>query len=218
MFLDNVKAFIFDMDGVLLDTESLCKKCWRRAADDYGLCDVDTVFEKCVGQARQDTFNTLQAFFSLQKTDFNAEEFYLHAVDYFIEHENTYGLPLMKGAGECLKRLSDAGFTLALASSTRTETVRRQLERAGLLVYFKTLTCGDCVVHSKPDPEIYIKAVESIGLKAEDCCAVEDSPNGVRSAYGAGLKVLMVPDLIKPSEEIKNLCTKIINSLDELCP
>ncbi len=215
MVFDGGKACVFDMDGVLLDTESLCKKCWRRAARDFCLKDIDEVFYKCVGQARQDTFKTLQDFFIRQKSDFDARTFYLYAVEFFKKEEALHGIPLKKGARECLERLSSEGVTLALASSTRTEVVKRQLNDAGLLKFFKTITCGDSVLHSKPDPEIYLKACASIAMKAEDCYAVEDSINGVRSAYSAGLKVIMVPDLIEPDEETVKLCKAVIPSLDE---
>lgn len=124
----------------------------------------------------------------------------------------------MKGAEECLKRLSEKGCILALASSTRRTSVERQLTRAGLIKYFKTLTCGDSVKHSKPDPEIYTKACASVGVLPQDCAAVEDSPNGVISAYRAGLKVIMVPDQIQPTDEIKKMCTAVLTSLDELEP
>ncbi len=216
--IENVKAFIFDMDGVLLDTESLCKKCWRLAAQERGLKDVDSVYYKCVGQASQDTLRTLQSFFEKQDKNFVAEEWYEYAKTFFYKVEESQGLEKMKGAEECLIRLSKKGYILALASSTRRTSVERQLARAGLIKYFKTLTCGDSVKHSKPDPEIYTNACASIGLLPQNCVAVEDSPNGVISAYNAGLKVVMIPDQIQPTDEIKKMCTKVLKSLDELEP
>ncbi len=215
---ENVKTFIFDMDGVLLDTESLCKKCWRLAAEERGLKNVDEVYYKCVGQASQDTLRNLQDFFEKQDKNFVAEEWYEYAKSFFYKVEESQGLEKMKGAEECLKRLSEKGCVLALASSTRRTSVERQLTRAGLIKYFKTLTCGDSVKHSKPDPEIYTKACASVGVLPQDCAAVEDSPNGVISAYRAGLKVIMVPDQIQPTDEIKKMCTAVLTSLDELEP
>lgn len=215
---ENIKTFIFDMDGVLLDTESLCKKCWRLAAEERGLKNVDEVYYKCVGQASQDTLRNLQDFFENQDKNFVAEEWYEYAKSFFFKVEESQGLEKMKGAEECLKRLSEKGCVLALASSTRRTSVERQLTRAGLIKYFKTLTCGDSVKHSKPDPEIYTKACASVGVLPQDCAAVEDSPNGVISAYRAGLKVIMIPDQIQPTDEIKKMCTAVLTSLDELEP
>lgn len=210
------KAFIFDMDGVLLDTESLCKKCWRIAARDWGLEDVDSVYYECVGQASQDTLRILQDFFVKQKADFVALDWYNYAKSFFYKIEKAGGLKKMKGAQECLERLLEKGYILALASSTRRSTVLRQLSAAGLAKYFRTFTCGDSVAHSKPDPEIYIKACASVGLPPAFCAAVEDSPNGVRSAFSAGMKVAMVPDQIEPDDEIRGMCIRIAASLDEI--
>lgn len=213
---DGISAFIFDMDGVLLDTESLCKKCWRLAAEEWKLKNVDEVYYQCVGQATQDTLFTLQNFFEKQNKNFNAREWYDCARNFFRKTEESEGIELMPGAKNCLERLKTKGFVLALASSTRRQTVERQLSRSGLIDYFKTLTCGDSVEHSKPDPEIYLKACASVGINPKNCVAVEDSPNGVLSAYNAGLKVVLVPDQIKPDEKIKSLCAKILNSLEEI--
>ncbi len=214
--LKGIKAFIFDMDGVLLDTESLCKKCWRIAARDWGLEGVDRVYYQCVGQASQDTLRILQDYFGRQKEGFSALEWYNYAKSFFYEIENKGGLKKMKGAEECLKRLSSKGYVLALASSTRRATVVRQLSASGLIKYFRTITCGDSVAHSKPDPEIYVKACASIGIAADSCIAVEDSPNGVKSAYSAGMRVIMVPDQIQPADEIRRMCVRVAASLDEI--
>lgn len=213
-----VKGIIFDMDGVLLDTESLCKRIWRIVAENWGLKDPDPVYYKCVGQAVQDTLVLLQSYFEQQQKDFNARKWYDDTVELFHEVEQKEGLPKMKGADDCLSRLSKTNLLIAIASSTRTPTVKRQLTAAGIYDYFKTFTCGDTVEHSKPHPEIYLKACQSLGLKPEECVAVEDSPNGIRSAYSAGLKTIMIPDQIQPDKEILKMCSCVLKSLDELEP
>ena len=105
---------------------------------------------------------------------------------------------------------------LAVASSTRWESVQRQLKNAGIFDYFETITTGDKVLHSKPAPDIYLKSLDSLSLSAADCIAVEDSPNGVRAAVAAGIKCVMVPDQIQPDGEMKKSAWKIIKSLNEL--
>ena len=90
------------------------------------------------------------------------------------------------------------------------------MKNAGLIDFFESLTTGDMVSHSKPEPEIYLKAAESIGAEASSCIAVEDSPNGVKSAYAAGMKVIMVPDKIQPDGDLKKLCWKICKNLEEV--
>lgn len=212
----NITTVIFDMDGVLLDTEKVCKKGWILASQKMELKNIEEVFFKCVGQARQDTLKTLSDFFLPQKSDFSSEEFYSYAGEYFYEIEKTEGLPKKPFVDECLSFLKKNNFTLAVASSTRSQNVHRQLKAAGIFDYFKTITCGDSVIHSKPAPDIYLKSMESLNVKAENCLAVEDSPNGIKSGIAAGLKMIMVPDLILPDENIKKLCYKIEPSLKEL--
>ena len=122
----------------------------------------------------------------------------------------------MPYAREILEYLTQRGYTLALASSTRTDTVTRELNQAGLFHFFKTVTCGDMVTHSKPDPEIYRKACDSIGISPDRCAAVEDSPNGILSAYAAGLSPVMVVDQIEPTQELLPKIHRVCRSLSEL--
>ena len=117
---------------------------------------------------------------------------------------------------ECLESLKKKRLRLAVASSTRWESVQRQLKNAGIFDYFETITTGDKVLHSKPAPDIYLKSLDSLSLSAADCIAVEDSPNGVRAAVAAGIRCVMVPDQIQPDSEMQKSAWKIIKSLNEL--
>ncbi len=208
-----VKAVIFDMDGVLLDTESICFICWERAARELGIDGISCVYKKCVGTNVSDTLQILKNAYG---SDFNAEKFYARTSELFHVVEAEKGIEKMPYAAECLQSLKRAGYRLALASSTREVTVRRQLKEAGLLDFFETVTCGDSVKHSKPEPDIYIKACQSLNLLPEDCVAVEDSFNGVRSAVRAGMKCVMIPDQLEPTEEIKKLASTVLHDLSEL--
>mgnify|MGYP002624372532 CR=1 FL=1 len=205
-----IKAVIFDMDGVLLDTESLCFECWRRAGNERGLDDADEAYRLCIGSNTNDTMDILHKRYG---SAFDAWGFYARTGELFHIVEAEQGLALMPYVTECLTALKEAGYRLAVASSTRSEAVHRQLSAAGIIGYFETITCGDTVKHSKPAPDIYLKACESLHLAPEDCLAVEDSPNGVRSASVAGLRCVMVPDQIQPSEEIRALAWKVVEDV-----
>ena len=208
-----VEALVFDMDGVLLDTESLCFICWERSAAERGIEGIRDVYKKCVGTNVSDTMAILKASYG---PDLDAQGFYDRACDLFHVVEAEQGIALMPYAARTLSDLQAAGYRLALASSTREATVRRQLGNAGLLDFFETLTCGDNVVHSKPAPDIYLAACSSLGLPPAVCVAVEDSFNGVRSAVAAGMRCVMVPDQLQPSEEIKKLASVVLHDLSEL--
>ena len=207
-----VKTVIFDMDGVILDTERICLETWKLAGREYNLDNAEQVYRICVGMNKADTLSVLENRYGC---GFNAENFMRRTSELFCVIEKEHGIPLMPGVLEALNYLKPK-YRLALASSTRKAVVSKQLTDAGVIEYFEALTCGDEVAHSKPDPEIYIRACKSVDTPVENCVAVEDSPNGIKSAYSAGLKTIMVPDMIQPPEELMPLIWKILPSLKEI--
>lgn len=209
---NKIKAVIFDMDGVLLDTESVCAVTWQKAATELSLPDIKKAFEACMGQNVTDTVTTLQNCYG---SSFNAKAFLERTSELFHIVESQEGLSLMKGTIACLDALKSR-YTLALASSTRRATVQRQLTVAKIIDYFSVLTFGDDVTHSKPDGEIYSITAKKLNLPPSECLAIEDSPNGVLSAHVAGLHCVMVPDRISPTNAIRALCDAVIPSLDVL--
>ena len=126
------------------------------------------------------------------------------------------GLPEKPGVHEILEYLKENRIPTALASSTRRTAVMEHLDRAGITSYFQKIICGDMVEHGKPAPDIYLKACEELGAAPGQALAVEDSFNGIRSAYAAGLYTVMVPDQLPPTEEILALVDKKCDSLTEL--
>ena len=210
--MENIKAIIFDMDGVILDSESISDITWRKAAEEKGLSVNDEILNACRGSNKNDTIQTLKKYYG---SNFDSEAFLERTSELFHEIEEKDGIPLLPYAKEILEYLKPR-YRLALASSTRGPTVERQLMAAGVIDFFETRTTGEMVEHSKPNPEIYLMACKSIGMNPEDCAAVEDSLNGIRSAYAAGLKPVMVIDKVQPTEEIRKMCCNIFDSLDGL--
>ena len=207
------RAVIFDMDGVLLDTESVCFECWKRAGEEWGLDDAEDAYRLCVGTNLNDTMAILHGRYG---TDFDAQKFHARTGELFHVVEAEKGLALMPFVRECLDSLKARGYRLSVASSTRSEAVHRQLRAANIIEYFETITCGDTVEHSKPAPDIYLKACESLCLPPADCIAVEDSPNGVRAAQAAGMKCVMIPDQVQPTKEIRALAWRVAKNLGEM--
>jgi len=198
-----MRAVIFDMDGVLFDTERLCADCWFEIAGEMGLPTepVGRAIYACVGLNLNDTRSVVA---DILGADFPYEDYRLRVSARMTQRMERDGIPVKPGVKEVLRFLKDSGYRIAIASSSRQETVRHHLEKAGIALFFETITSGDMVEHSKPLPDIYLKACESVGLAPQECYAVEDSPNGVRSAHSAGMQVIMVPDLIQPDEEIRS--------------
>lgn len=210
--MKDINAIIFDMDGVILDSESICDKTWKIAAKEFKIGDISESVNICRGRNKNDSITILKEYYG---QSFEAEKFLSRTSELFHEIENSGELKLMPYAKEILEYLKPK-YKIALASSTKKESVYRQLKNLKVFDYFETLTTGDMVIHSKPDPEIYKIACDSIKTKPENCIAIEDSPNGIKSAASAGLKTIMIPDRIKPTEEIKPFCWKILSSLKNL--
>lgn len=207
------KAIVFDMDGVIFDSERLVLECWKEIAQIKGMKDMDEVFRKCIGT---NSLKTKEILLEHYGVDFPFEAFRKEASILFHSRYNNGRLPMKIGIKELLIYLKEQGIQIGLASSTRYEVVRQELQDAGILSYFQSLTCGDMVKQSKPEPEIFLKACESLLVKPEEAIAIEDSFNGIRSAYRAGMFPIMVPDMIVPNEEMKQLAGEIFLSLVEV--
>lgn len=212
-----VKAVVFDMDGVLLDTESMSDRNWFEAATEMGIshADIAEALEACRGSNSHHIEDELNRRFGAVP-GFTGAKFLQRTGELFHELEVNEGIPLMKGAAEILAYLKEKGYPLALASSTKGDTVKRQLKNAGLLHFFDAIVTGDMVFKSKPDPEIYLTACSKLGVPPEECAGIEDSLNGVRSTAAAGMFAVMVPDKVQPTEEIKPLLYKLCANLLEL--
>lgn len=204
------KTIVFDMDGVLFDTELICMKAWTAVAEKNGLPGMEEIFPKCIGgNADLSRRIVLEAY----GEDFDYAHFRRQASDEFWDYIKKNGLPVKPGAEEILRWLRENGWAIGLASSTKKSSVLSLLEQAGLLDFFAAVVSGDMVEHSKPNPEIYLLACRELSAEPSQTYAVEDSPNGVRSACGAGLRTLMVPDMIPADEEMRRLSEGIFDDL-----
>ena len=206
-----MKAVLFDMDGVIFDSERAVLAVWREIAAQLSLTGIDEVFVRCVGvNLRRTREIFLEAYPKLDFEDFDAR---VRAL--FLSRYDKGRLPVKPGARELLAALSEEGCALALASSTETDTVRRELEEAGLLRYFDAVVGGDRVKRSKPDPEIFLTACAALGARPEDCFVIEDSFNGIRAAHAGGFRPLMAPDLLPPDAEMREKAEAIVKDLFE---
>lgn len=204
------KAVVFDMDGVIFDSEKLVLEGWKELAEKYGFQDIDKVFYKCIGV---NAVATKQIFLDYYGEDFPYDEYKKETSAAYHAKYDGGRLPQKPGVKELLTFLKENGFKIGLASSTRIAVVEQQIVDAGLREYFDDLTGGDMLQKSKPEPDIYLMACEHLGVDPKEAIAIEDSYNGIRSAYRAGMAPVMVPDMIGPDEEMERLSTKILADL-----
>lgn len=208
-----MKAVVFDMDGVLFDTERLCMECWVETAAERDMPDMEQVFPLCIGRNSTDTKQIILEHYG---ADFSYDDFRQQASGAFWKRIETEGLPVKKGAEKLLAYLKQSGYQIALASSTKYESVVSHLKQAELIDYFSVIVTGDMIEHSKPLPDIYLLACRKLGVQPEEAYAIEDSFNGIRSAYSAGMKAIMVPDMIQPDEEMQEKSFLVCRDLLEV--
>ncbi len=204
---------LFDMDGVIFDSETVSVQCWRKAADELGLEGIDRVYTRCVGTNIASSKAILTEAYG-ERVDPAA--FLALTNRFYDEACAADGLPVKPGAPELLRALREAGVPMAIASSTSRDYVTRELREAGLLPYFDAVICGDMVTKSKPDPEIFLKAAEALGVQPCDAVVIEDSYNGIRAAAAGGMHPIMVPDILPPTDEMRRLAEIILPSLFEV--
>lgn len=207
------KAVVFDMDGIIFDSERLVIDCWKVVAEKYAIPDIEEACNECLGV---NGVETKEKFLDRYGCDFPYDAYKAEMSK--IYHDNYDGgrLPMKIGVVELLKYLKETGIKVALASSTRTEVVVQQLRDAGILEYFQVIVGGDMVTRSKPQPDIFLKACEELGVAPEESFAIEDSYNGIRAAASGHLRPLMVPDLMPPTDEMRSLSEAILETLLEV--
>lgn len=197
-----IKGIVFDMDGLMFDTERLAAKAWVFAGERLGLNITETMAIKTLGLNAEDTNRVIckevgEAFDVCAARKIRA--------DYVTAHVEHNGIPVKPGLFELLDYLCSNHYKITVATSSNSEAARYNFKKAGIAEYFDQIVCGDMIERGKPEPDIYLKAREIIGVDARDCLALEDSPMGILSAYRAGLNPVMIPDILQPDEEIKSL-------------
>ena len=204
-------GIIFDMDGVLTDTEQLGRHVWQEVGKQLGRPEPGDNYLDYVGRSWPDSLADFSRRFG---ADFPGEEFKARCQVLANEMMEQH-IPLKPGVFELLDFLKEHQVPISVATSTLSDRAIPRLKRAGLLPYFRSVTTGDQVVHSKPDPDIYLLACRELGMEPGQVLAIEDSRNGILSAHAAGMMPIMVPDLIPPTPELEALlCGKFDSLLD----
>ncbi|MEN5071423.1 HAD family phosphatase [Stenotrophomonas sp. TWI1183] len=201
-------AVIFDMDGLMIDSERVSVACWSQAAQELALPFPEGFWLRMVGLGDRDCERLL-----LQTVDAGQVAALFARCHALYEARTQQGLPLRPGILEILHLLHEHGIPRAVATSTRQPRASRKLAAAGLLPFFEVVVTSSDVSHPKPAPDIYLLAAQKLGKDPARCLALEDSPAGIRAAVGAGMTAIQVPDLVHPDEELRALGHRIVDSL-----
>ncbi len=211
--MKDFKAVVFDMDGVIFDSEKRVVECWKVIAEKYGVPDIEAACRECFGCNQQ---VAKERFLKRYGEDFPYVEYKKEMSDLFHERYDNGNLPMLPGVVEILTFLKENNKKIALASSTRRVSVENGLTWAGIIDYFDAIICGDMVERSKPEPDIFLKACEALGVSPGEAYAIEDSYNGIRAAHRGGLLPIMVPDMMEPDKEMEELSVSILDDLNKV--
>lgn len=187
-----INAVIFDMDGVLFDTERLAIRCWDAIGEPCGLGKVGYMVYQTLGRTREESEKIFVRTFGER---YDSAQFQRRYREWLADYYRTHPVPVKEGLVPLLDTLKAQGFRLAVASSSSRESVLHHLNDAGITDRFDSIISGEMAARSKPEPDIYLTAAASLGLPPEECYAVEDSRSGLWAAHRAGCRTVMIPDI-----------------------
>lgn len=202
-------AIVFDMDGVLLDTEPLYKQAMHQACTDLGFEMTEALHNAQIGAPADLGARMMMDFFGPDFPLALYNQYTAKTMQVLTADE----VPVKPGVRELLFELNARKIPAAVATSTSSPTAPERLKRAGIFDMFHAVVTRNDVQNGKPHPEPFLTAASRIGIDPRSCIALEDSHNGIRSAHGAGMMAIMVPDLLQPNDEILALCHAVMPSL-----
>lgn len=214
--MNKIKLCIFDMDGLLLDTERFAWSIGEKLiAKQYGKEMTDEIINELMGVNYTTYENKLKKIYG---EDFPAKKYSDDVHEFYRKYCETENIPLRPGVLKILKFLKNNNILISLGTSTEKKLACTALKNAGIYNYFDFAVYGDEVKIGKPNPEIYLKSVYHFNLKPGECLVFEDTPTGAKSAYDGNIRLILVPDLKKPTAIDKEKAFAIINSLQEAIP
>ncbi len=208
-----IKGVIFDMDGLMLDTEKLLMRFWIQSAKEHGFNMKPEHVLSIRSLAGEYAAPKLQNIFG---EGFNYHLIRNRRIELMKKYIEENGVEKKPGLDILLKYLKNNSYKTAVATATEKSRADVYLKSVGIIDYFDKFVCNAMVEKGKPAPDIYLKACEELSLKPCQCIALEDSPNGIASAYNAGCLAVMVPDLSQPDSETQKMLYKKIDRLDML--
>lgn len=211
--MEMIKAVIFDMDGLMIDSERVtydgyvieCKKLGHTMTKDF--------YKTLLGKPTKAIYERFHTEFG---EDFPIEEVIQKVHQYMADLFENEGVPLKEGLIELLKYLKENDYKTIVATSSQRHRVDHILELSGLQKYFDDSICGDEVTKGKPDPEVFLKSCQKLGITPDEALVLEDSESGINAAYSAGIKVICIPDLKYPDHKFAIMTNKIMDNLSNV--
>ena len=204
---------IFDMDGLLLDTERVGRDCWKQAATEFGFTLTDEMYRAVIGRTVDDAKIIFQELLGLQ---FDFDTIRARRIELSKQHYSLHGVSAKPGAQELLSALQQQNIPCSVATSTKKSEAHHKLHSSNLLQYFSSIACGDEVAQGKPAPDLFLLAANRAKIDAGRAIVLEDSPFGIYAANAAGMDCIFVPDLVPATQEVQALSLRVCNDLHEV--
>ena len=208
-----IKAVIFDMDGLMFDTERVGKDAILQSGKDFGYTISLELHQRMLGRNAKDIERMLKDTYG---EDFPYTEMWSHVFELMDTYYKENGIPVKDGLRDLLAYLKKKNIKVAVASSSKTEVIKSHLNSTNLSEYYDFIVGGDQIHHGKPDPEIFLKAVEHFQIKPEEALVLEDSKSGILAAHAGNIPVICIPDLVKHDTEITDLTWHTLSNLRDV--
>ena len=208
-----IKAIIFDMDGLMMDSERVTFECYQERLKDMNLTMDEKFYKTLLGKPIKGIY---QRFYDVYGNDFPIENVIQDVHQLMAERFETEGVPVKKGLVELLHYLKDNNYKTIVATSSNRDRVDKILAQAKITEFFDDSICGDEVTKGKPNPEVFLKSCQKLGVNVDEAIVLEDSEAGIQASYDANIKVICIPDMKYPEKQYEEKTFKILKDLTEV--
>ena len=208
-----IKAIIFDMDGLMIDSERVTFECYQERLKDMNLTMDEEFYKTLLGKPIKGIY---QRFYDVYGNDFPIENVIQDVHQLMAERFETEGVPVKKGLVELLHYLKDNNYKTIVATSSNRDRVDKILAQAKITEFFDDSICGDEVTKGKPNPEVFLKSCQKLGVNVDEAIVLEDSEAGIQASYDANSKVICIPDMKYPEKQYEEKTFKILKDLTEV--
>ena len=208
-----IKAIIFDMDGLMIDSERVTFECYQERLKDMNLTMDEEFYKTLLGKPIKGIY---QRFYDVYGNDFPIENVIQDVHQLKAERFETEGVPVKKGLVELLHYLKDNNYKTIVATSSNRDRVDKILAQAKITEFFDDSICGDEVTKGKPNPEVFLKSCQKLGVNVDEAIVLEDSEAGIQASYDANIKVICIPDMKYPEKQYEEKTFKILKDLTEV--
>ena len=208
-----IKAIIFDMDGLMIDSERVTFECYQERLKDMNLTMDEEFYKTLLGKPIKGIY---QRFYDVYGNDFPIENVIQDVHQLMAERFETEGVPVKKGLVELLHYLKDNNYKTIVATSSNRDRVDKILAQAKITEFFDDSICGDEVTKGKPNPEVFLKSCQKLGVNVDEAIVLEDSEAGIQASYDANIKVICIPDMKYPEKQYEEKTFKILKDLSEV--